>query len=141
VGGHAAPYAFRNWPWPNHLNAPEFAYGCTQGNPDFDAKVGQGEGNFLEKHTSPIDNQTITPAFLDARPYGLLNAEKVQTVSKVGTYVFKVTSYSEVGFDEKRNNLLVTAGHHTARDVSAAGFTLPDTSAYWYNVLLGPYSR
>ncbi|MEO8131347.1 MAG: hypothetical protein ABI822_29900, partial [Bryobacteraceae bacterium] len=142
VAGGSAPYAFRTWPWPDHLNAPASAYGCTQGNPEFDGRAGIGQGNFLEKHPSPVDDQVYNKSFFDARPYGLLSGEKPQVVTKVGTYVYKVTAYNRENagdpdsYDEKRNVVLVAIGHRPALNVSAAAFTLPDSAAYWYTYCL-----
>jgi hypothetical protein len=136
VAGGSAPYAFRTWPWggtPDNLGAPLSAYGCTKGNPPFGAFAGKGNGNFLEKHPSPMHDQVITPSFLDARPFGGANTESLQTVTKVGTYVYKVTGYNiEAPFDEKYSRLFIAIGHRTAYDVSAPSFTLPDTTPYNY---------
>ena len=131
-----ASYAFRNYPWPDHVKAPTSAYGCVQGNPEFDGVNGNGQGQYLEKHPSPVRNVEINQSFFDARPYQTYSVWQ-QSVSKVGTYVYKVTGYNEFqGFDEKRNKLYVAIGHRTAYDVSAAGFTLPDTVAYNYTYCL-----
>src|SRR5206468_405899 len=127
---------YRNYPWPNHVSSPTSAYGCVQGDPLFDGVHGNGQGDFLEKHPSPVDNFALNPSWFDARPYATLT-DWQQTVAKVGTYIFKVTAYNHFeNFDEKRNMLYVMVGHHTALDVSAPGFTLPDTTAYNYTYCL-----
>lgn len=136
TAGASAPYSYRNYPWPNHVTAPTSAYGCVQGNPEFDGHTGNGNGEYLEKHPSPIDNQAINSSFLDARPYQAI-PQWQQTVTKIGTYVYKVTNFGEFqAFDEKRNKLYITIGKRTAYDVSAAGFTLPDNTAYNYTYCL-----
>ena len=128
----SARYSFRNYPWPNHVKAPASAYGCTQGDPAFDGVHGAGQGNYLEKHPSPVDNVTANPSWTDFRPWNV-NSELQQTATKVGTYVFKVTNYGQFQtFDEKRNMLYVMIGHRPGYDVSAAGFILPDTIPYNY---------
>jgi hypothetical protein len=134
--GLSAPYAYRNYPWPNHVSAPTSAYGCVQGDPLFDGVHGNGQGDFLEKHPSPVNNFAVNPSWFDSRPYATLT-DWQQTVTQLGTYIFKVTGYNHFeNFDEKRNMLYVMVGHHTALDVSSPGFTLPDTTAYNYTYCL-----
>lgn len=140
-----AYYATRSYPWPNHIKAPTSAYGCVKGNPTFDGKAGNGFGQFLEKHPSSVQNYTTGPdaSFTDARPmqaYWAMTTGPVKNtvITKVGTYVFKVTDYDNYGqaFDEKRHKLYVGLGSRTGYDVSASGFILPDTTPYNYTYCL-----
>jgi hypothetical protein len=130
--GHVASYGMRNYPWPNHVTAPTSAYGCTSGNPLFDGVYGNGQGDNLEKHPSPIQNFTSNHSWLDGRPYAT-SAIWQQSTTKVGTYLYKTTGFNEFSsFDPKRHVAYVMIGHRTARDVSAPGFILPDTTPYNY---------
>ena len=134
--GQVAEYSIRNYPWPNHVTAPDSAYGCVAGNPLFSGASGNGLGDYLEKHPSPVDNLAVNPSFFDARPYAT-GVDWQQTVTKVGTYIYKVTSYGQFGaFNEKRNMLYVAIGHRTARDVSGPSVLLADTSGANYTYCL-----
>ena len=135
-GSVTASYSFRNYPWPNHVTAPDSAYGCVAGNPLFNNSYGNGMGDYLEKHPSPVDNLAINPSFFDARPYAT-GVDWQQNVTKVGTYIYKVTGYNQFSsFDEKNNSIYVPIGHRTARDVSGPGVVLADTAAANYTYVL-----
>ena len=137
--GYAAQYSFRNYPWPNHIIAPTSAYGCTAGDPAFGGVHSNGQGQLLDKHPSPVDLLASSPSFFDARTY-FTYPGMTQVVTKVGTYIYKSVAgdvstpnsgYNQFqNFDEKRNKLFVAIGHKTVLDVSAPGFTLPDTIGY-----------
>ncbi len=146
VSPYGAVYAYRNYPWPNHLDAPASAFGCVQGNPSFDGIYGYGFGNQLEKHPSPVDFFNLNPSWFDFRPFATqpdsaiwedpAGANNNTTVVKVSstTYLYKATKYGMdyIAFDAKRNVAYVMIGRHTVYDVSAPGFILPDTQAYNY---------
>jgi hypothetical protein len=140
AGPGAQIYAMRNWPWPNHVNAPRSAYGCTDGNPSFDGKYGNGFGNDLEKHPSVSYNAVLANnmSFWDYRVYAPTVAWE-GAITKVGTYVYRKTGLNSgqsvngsPPFDEKRNRVFNLVGTKTVLDVSAPGLILDNTTAGHY---------
>jgi hypothetical protein len=141
-----APYSYRRWPWPNHLEAPDSAYGCTGGNPLFAGVNGAGEGNNLEKHPSPCYFLDVTPCWFDYRPLLTSSNDTQGTITKVAgkTYLYKVTGFNQFqDFVEKRHVLYAMSGHHPLRDVSGPGLPgglLPDTAQYNYTYCAPHYA-
>ena len=139
----SAEYGFRYAAWPNHINPPLSSFGCTSGNPPFAGIYGTGSGNRLEKHPSPVEFMFNNQSWLDYRPFATTgeigdwgNPAINQLTTKISgtTYLYKTIRSGINGgvIDPKNGFVYVMFGRSTAYDVSAPGFTLPDTQAYNY---------
>ena len=94
-----AVYAYRNFPWPDHVTAPASAYGCTQDDPEFDGHHGAGQGKGLEKHPSPVQNITQNPSWFDMRPWNIdpINLPETATRISGATYLYKGIGFEANG--------------------------------------------
>lgn len=135
--GGDSPYLLRHSAPGNYFSTTTSDYGCIPGNANFDGQRGNGFGNYMEKHISPVQNVASNPSFFDARQY-IMGPYWPQVVTKLGgagSFLYKsaATAYNyDNPFDDKRQVPYIKVGMRTVRDVSAPGFLLPDTAGYNY---------